>query len=164
MNPRGLSICENATRIPFFSTPKKTQLGLNLKRNKLWMILCFHSSLQRRREKKSCPSPRPRVPIPPINNHFPYRVHQWMITSSFRVHQWWSITMSKNLWALKIALNLMDTLANAVHSLFFSFLVLFVTWEVYSESKTILHVRYVQSNVQTCDISLWGSNLRLVHS
>lgn len=134
MIPQGLGICENATQKPFFLLPKQHRLNTD-SIEKLWTILCVHSSLQRRREKKSCPSPRPYVPIPPINNHFPYLVHRRTITSSFRVHQWWSITMSKNLWALKIALNLMDTLATQCILSFLLLLFLFVTWKVYSESK-----------------------------
>lgn len=148
----------------FFLVPKEDRLNMD-SIEKLWTILCFHSSLQRRCEKKSCPSPRPCVPNPPINNHFPYRVHRQMITSSFRVHQWWSITMSKNLWALKIALNLMDTLATQCILFIFSPFVSFCNLKSIFRKQTILHDdRYVQSNVQTCDISLWGSNLRLVHS
>lgn len=79
-------------------------------------------------KKKSCPSstphPPPHVqpPIPVILQSLSHnQVHQWMITSSFGVHQWWSITTSKNLWALKIALNLNGHSCNAVHFLFFFF-------------------------------------------
>lgn len=124
----------------FFSTPKKrrTRHGSNWKKN-CGRFFVFHSSLQRRREKKEkLPFSPPCPPDPPINNHFPYRVHRWMITSPSRVHQWWSITMSKNLWALKIALNFMDTLATQCILFFFLlFLFLFVTWEVYPESKLL---------------------------
>lgn len=71
----------------------------------------------------------------------------------------------KNLWALKIALNLMDTLATQciLSFCFFLFSVPFVSFcnlRSIFRKQTILHVRYVQRHVQTCDI---GSNLRLVH-
>lgn len=146
----------------FFLTPKKrkTQHGFNWKTVDD-SLFSFFTAEKMWKEKLPSSTPRPHphpcVPIPPINNHFPYQVHQWMITSSFRVHQWWSITMSKNLWALKIALNLTDTLATQC-ILFFSPFVSFCNLKSIFRKQTILHVRYVQSNVQTCDISLWGSN------
>lgn len=140
----------------FFVLPKRDKQNMNSVL-KLWMILCFHSSPQRRHDVLS-PIHAPvshsshqqslSILSPPMNDHFPYQVHQWMITSSFGVHQRWSITMSKNLWALKTALNLMDTLATQC-ILFFSLFVSFCNLKSIFRKQTILHVRYVQSNVQT---------------
>lgn len=83
---------------------------------------------------------------------------------SFRVHQWWSITISKRPVSSKNRLNLYGHSRNAVHSLFCPFVYFFLYFQKYTQKDDYHVCRYVQSNMQTCAVSLWGSNLHLVHS
>lgn len=112
------------------------------------------------------PFSTPFVPLPPF---FPSTItfhtkstHEWSLPHSQSTNDDQSRRV-KNLWALKIALNLMDTLATQCILFWFLFSVPSVSFcnlRSIFRKQTILHVRYVQNNVQMCDI---GSNSRLMH-
>lgn len=107
------------------------------------LALCPHSSRQ-----QSLP-----IPSLPTNDHFLIWSPLMMIS-----HNEYKPVSSKN----RLKLNRHS--CNAVHSLFFFLLLfLFVTWDVYSESKLFSMLGVYRA---TCwrDISLWGSNLRPAQS
>lgn len=129
------------------------------------MFLCSFSCKKKKKtkEREINPQLRSGSPIPPIKRSFPIPMNG----HSFRVHPWWSITISKRPVSSKNRLNLYGHSCNAVHSPFFCLLFVssFFFCNLKYTQKADYHVcRYVQSNVQTCAVSLWGSNLHLVHS
>lgn len=173
---RGLSICEKRYTNTFsFSTPKKDTDSKRQEKQKTtncgwFFVFILHCREDVKRKAALLHAPpvphsshqrSPPTPSPPMNDHFLIQSPPMMIN-----HNELKPVSSKN------RLKLNGHSCNAVHSLFsffFSlslspFFVSFCNLRSIFRKQTILHVRYVQSNVQTCDISLWGTDSRLVHS